>query len=176
MNYFTLFNIPEQFEVDNQLLAKTYQTLAQLTHPDKFAASSEQEKAIAVRKNAQVNDAYQVLKSPLSRAEHMLEMRGVELRHEQQTMQDPAFLMQQMEWREQLEELDQSSDPFDVLNDLDDEIGVQIKGHHKQLAFLLTHQSAEHDIQAADEVRKLKFLYKLRDEIQSKEDALSDSL
>ena len=106
----------------------------------------------------------------------MLEMRGIELQHEQQTMQDPAFLMQQMEWREQLEELDQSSDPMDVLMDLDDEISSQIKGHHKQLAFLLTHQSQEHDHQASEEVRKLKFLYKLRDEIERKEDALSDSL
>ena len=176
MNYFTLFNLPEQFELDTALLTKAYQTLAQLTHPDKFAASSEQEKAIAVQKKAQVNDGYQVLKSPLLRAEHMLEMRGIELRHEQQTMQDPAFLMQQMEWREQLEELDQSNDPMDVLMDLEDEITSQIKGHHKQLAFLLTHQSEQHDQQASEEVRKLKFLYKLRDEIERKEDALSDSL
>lgn len=174
MNFFKLYNIPEQFQVDLAQLAITYQKLAQLTHPDKFAAGSESEKLAAVQKNAQVNDGYQVLKKPLSRAEHILELRGVELRHEQRTMQDPAFLMQQMEWREQLEELDVSSDPVDVLEDLDDEINNQIKAHLKSLEELLNDNTSEQDNKAADEVRKLKFLYKLLHEIELKEETLAD--
>lgn len=157
------------------VLSATYQKLAQLTHPDKFASASESEKLAAVQKNAQVNDGYQVLKNPLSRAEHILELRGVELQHEQRTMQDPAFLMQQMEWREQLEELDISSDPMDVLEDLDDEIHNQIKTHLRQLEDFLEYNSSEHDNKAADEVRKLKFLYKLLHEIELKEEALEES-
>ena len=174
MNFFNLYNIPEHFHVDLANLSATYQKLAQLTHPDKFASGSEGEKLAAVQKNAQVNDGYQVLKNPLSRAEHLLELRGVELKHEQRTMQDPAFLMQQMEWREQLEELGVSSDPLDVLEDLDDEINNQIKSHLKSLQDLLAHQSTEHDNKAADVVRKLKFLYKLLHEIELKEEALAD--
>lgn len=157
------------------LLSATYQKLAQLTHPDKFASASESEKLVAVQKNAQVNDGYQILKNPLSRAEHILELRGVELKHEQRTMQDPAFLMQQMEWREQLEELDVSSDPMGVLEDLDDELHNQIKTHLSQLEDFLEHNSGEHDDKAADEVRKLKFLYKLLHEIELKEEALEES-
>ncbi|MGY0564180.1 MAG: Fe-S protein assembly co-chaperone HscB, partial [Paraglaciecola chathamensis] len=104
MNYFALFNLTPSFEIDKAGLAATYQQLQKLTHPDKFATASERDKLIALQKNAQVNDGYQVLKTPLSRAEHMLELRGVELQHEQKTMQDGAFLMQQMEWREQLDD------------------------------------------------------------------------
>ena len=127
-----------------------------------------------VQKNAQVNDGYQVLKSPLSRAEHLLEIRGVELQHEQQTMQDHGFLMQQMEWREELEEIEQTADPLDVLANLDDDIQRHIKRHLKDLKALLDEETAQNDLIAADEVRKLKFLYKLRLEIELKEDSLSD--
>lgn len=173
MNYFSLFRLPEQFQVDTADLSRAYQTLAQITHPDKFATSSEREKRLAVQKNAQVNDGYQVLKTPILRAEHILELRGVELKHEQQTMQDTGFLMQQMEWRESLEEI-QSTKNEDALLDMDSEIKSQIKNHLSLLEAELTKQNAESDKVAAEEVRKLKFMYKLRDEIELIEDALSD--
>lgn len=173
MNFFELYQIPQQFDVDLANLSQAYQLLALRTHPDKFATGSAQDKLLAVQKNAQVNDGYQVLKSPLSRAEHMLELRGVELKHEQITMQDIGFLMQQMEWREALEAID-SENKLDALEQLDDEIKSQIKSHLSQLDSQLSMHSEQGDNDAADEVRKLKFLYKLRHEIELKEDILSD--
>lgn len=173
MNYFTLFQIPEQYQLDNAALNKAYQTLSQVTHPDKFAAAGERDKLLAVQKSAQVNDAYQVLKSPVSRAEHLLELRGVELKHEQKTLQDGAFLMQQMEWREALEDIKHSRSE-DALLEIENEIKTQITLHLSQLQTELDEQSKENDLNAAEEVRKLKFMYKLRDEIEHIEDALSD--
>jgi molecular chaperone HscB len=174
MNYFELFNLAPSFEIDGADLSQTYQTLQKLTHPDKFATASEREKLIAVQKNAQVNDAYQVLKSPLARAEHMLELRGIELKHEQQTIQDTAFLMQQMEWREQLEDIGSLNDPLTALEALDDEIHAELTAHLNKLQHLLDENSPDADHQAATLVRKVKFLIKLRSEIELKEDALSD--
>lgn len=174
MNFFSLFQLPEKFELDQSALTKAYQTLVQLTHPDKFATASEQQRLLSVQKNAQVNDGFNVLKAPLSRAEHLLELRGIELQHEQQTMQDPAFLMQQMEWREELAEVEDRADPLDALDELDDEVQQHISHKLKGLADLLEQQTDDANHKAADEVRKLKFLYKLRLEIESKEDSLSD--
>ena len=99
MNYFQLFNLPVSLNLDKAQLSRAYQTLQQLTHPDKFASGSDQEKRIALQKNAQVNDAYSTLKHPLSRAQHILALRGIVIDGEQHTMQDTAFLMQQMELR-----------------------------------------------------------------------------
>jgi len=174
MNHFELFNLSPAFNLDPAQLAKTNQTLQLLTHPDKFATAGERDKRIALQKNAQVNDAYQVLKSPLRRAEHMLELRGVELKHEQQTMQDGMFLMQQMQWREQLEEVDSTADPLSELDGLDMEIEQHIQQHLVQLESLLFEHSASSDDAGANVVRKLKFFYKLKNEIAIKEDALSD--
>jgi molecular chaperone HscB len=174
MNFFELYGLPQHFDVDQETLRSTYKALAQVTHPDKFATSSDSEILRAVQKSAQVNDGYQILKSPLSRAEHLIELRGVDLKHEQQTLQDTGFLMQQMELREQLEEIDSAANPLDQLEQLDSQIAVQIKDKLADLAQILDSTSDESNKKAADEVRKLKFLYKLRTEIERKEDYLSD--
>lgn len=174
MNYFELFNIPTSFDVDLTVLAETYKSLQRLTHPDKFASGSDQDKLIALQKNSQVNDAYSVLKSPLSRAEYMLSLRGIEMQHEQQTIKDGAFLMQQMEWREQLAEIEEQADPLDELEKLEDTIQQTIKAELTQLKLLLESEQPQAEQQAADMIRKLKFLYKMLAEIDLKEDALSD--
>ena len=124
MNYFQLFNLPVSLNLDKAQLSRAYQTLQQLTHPDKFASGSDQEKRIALQKNAQVNDAYSTLKHPLSRAQHILALRGIVIDGEQHTMQDTAFLMQQMELREALEDAKQNED---ALIKFSDELTLEIK-------------------------------------------------
>lgn len=174
MNYFELFNLPTSFDVDLTVLAETYKSLQRLTHPDKFASGSDQDKLVALQKNSQVNDAYSVLKSPLSRAEYILSLRGIEMQHEQQTIKDGAFLMQQMEWREQLAEIEEQAAPLDELEKLEEIIKQTIKAELVQLKTLLESEQSQAEPQAAELIRKLKFLYKMLAEIDLKEDALSD--
>lgn len=174
MNYFQLFNLPIQFEVDPVGLTSTYQTLQKLTHPDKYAAASEQQKRLALQKNAQVNDAYQVLKSPLSRAEHILQLRGIELNGAQKSMQEPAFLMQQLEWREQLQQLDKGDVAVAQLESMTLDVQQHYQQHLHNLAKQLRLDSAESNKQASVEINKIKFMAKLLEEIELKEDALAD--
>ncbi|MFT6779103.1 MAG: molecular chaperone HscB [Paraglaciecola sp.] len=179
MNYFELFNIPVSFDVDLSVLPQTYQQLQRLTHPDKFASASGQEKLVAIQKNAQVNDAYTVLRSPLSRAEYLLSLRGIDLQHEQQTIKDTTFLMQQMEWREELAEITEQADPLGALESLEYEINQRIKSDLIKLSHLLESERslAEQSLaekSAADMIRQLKFSYKMLSEIEIKEDVLSD--
>jgi molecular chaperone HscB len=174
MNYFELFNLEVSFNIDLGKLATTYQKLQQLTHPDKFATASDRDRLLSVQKNAQVNDAYQTLKSPLSRAEYMLGLRGIDLQHEQITLQDNAFLMQQMEWREQLEELDSEAEPEKKLTELDGEIKNIIQSELGALEQALVSSSEQANQSAALVIRKLKFMYKLRQEIERKDEQLND--
>jgi molecular chaperone HscB len=174
MNHFELFNIPVSFDVDLSTLPQTYKQLQRLTHPDKFANGSEQDKLRAVQKNSQVNDAYSVLKSPLSRAEYLLSLRGIDLKHEQHTIKDTVFLMQQMEWREELADIADSSDPLGVLESLEDEINQTIKSDLAKLKSLLDSDHAMAEQNAANIIRQLKFSYKMLSEIALKEDVLSD--
>ncbi|MEH0714767.1 co-chaperone HscB [Vibrio owensii] len=169
MNHFELFGLPSQFQLDGSLLSSQFRELQKRFHPDNFATASERDRLMAVQKAAQINDAYQVLKHPISRAEYILAENGTEIRGEQQTMQDPMFLMEQMELREELEDIADSSDPESALFDFDSKVSKMYKQHLASVE-----QELEQGLwaEAADRVRKLKFIAKLKNEIELVEDKL----
>ncbi|XNO32956.1 co-chaperone HscB [Vibrio alginolyticus] len=169
MNHFELFGLPSQFKLDGSLLSSQFRELQKRFHPDNFATGSERDRLMAVQKAAQINDAYQVLKNPISRAEYILAEQGVEIRGEQQTMQDPMFLMEQMELREELEEIADKSDPESALFDFDSKVSKMYKQH---LASVEQELDDGLWVEAADRVRKLKFIAKLKNEIELVEDKL----
>ncbi|NIY82685.1 co-chaperone HscB [Vibrio hepatarius] len=169
MNYFELFGLPSQFTLDGSLLSSQFRELQKRFHPDNFASASERDRLLAVQKASQINDAYQILKNPISRAEYMLSENGVDIRAEQQTMQDPMFLMEQMELREELEEIADKTDPEDALFDFESKVSKMYKHHLRTVEDEL---NGELWLQAADSVRKLKFIAKLKNEIEQVEDKL----
>ena len=171
MNYFELFGLNPQFELDSQLLSEAYRGLQMQFHPDKFAAHPERERLLAVQTAAFINDAYTKLKHPLNRAEYLLSLQGVALNAEQQTLKDSRFLMQQMDWREQLEELPQADDIFSAMLSFEQELQQATSAYYAELAQQLS--AADWNL-AADTVRKLKFMTKLHAELERLEDAQQD--
>lgn len=172
VNYFELFGLESSFDIDISALAPVYQQLQRKFHPDQFATSSAQEKLLAVQKTAEINDAYSTLKNPSLRAEYLLGLRGLVLNHEQQTYQDNGFLIQQMMMREALEEAPESDDPEQSLADLEAEVMGLKNDFMQDLSLQLA--NGQQDSEAANTVRKLKFIIKLEDEISRLEDALFD--
>ncbi len=102
-NFFTLLKLPEAFVIDLEKLDQNYQGIQKEIHPDRFASFDDATKLESIKKTAQVNDAYQTLKSPIRRAEYLLQLHGVNIHDEKYTAVPQDFLMQQMEWREELE-------------------------------------------------------------------------
>ncbi|WP_394392379.1 co-chaperone HscB [Shewanella woodyi] len=172
MNYFELFSFTPTYQIDTALLAERYRELQRAVHPDKFANASEQDKRIAVQRTAQVNDGFSTLKDPILRAEHMLSLNGIDLKHESTTVKDTHFLMQQMEWRESLEDISDSSDVDAAISDLHESFSDYAKQIAEELSGLLSSTNEAELIQAADLIRKLKFMAKLQIELERIEDAL----
>ncbi|MBM7074305.1 co-chaperone HscB [Shewanella sp. 202IG2-18] len=174
MNYFELFGFPVDYSIDNAQLSERYRDLQRAVHPDKFANSSEQQKRLAVQKTAQINDGFQTLKNPIRRAEHMLALRGLDISHDTSTVKDRMFLMQQMEWREALEEIRDQNDPHQAVDHLRMSFSEHQKSINASLVNSLTSMTEEDNNFAADQIRKLKFMTKLEDELTRIEDALFD--
>jgi molecular chaperone HscB len=105
VNYFELFQIPISLNLDTAQLAVRYRELQRQFHPDNVAAQADAIKLEAMQQSVEINSAYNTLKLPLARAEYILVLQGIDLRHEQQTVKDTAFLMEQLEWREELDDL-----------------------------------------------------------------------
>ena len=97
MDYFTLFGLPAQYPIDLQALTIRFQDLQRQYHPDKFASGTQAEQLAAVSHSATINQAWQTLRHPLTRAEYLLSLHGFDLASEQHTVRDTAFLMEQLE-------------------------------------------------------------------------------
>ena len=103
-DYFDLFGLPRRFALDSAALEAAWRDVAARVHPDRFALASPAERRVAMQWAARANEAYRQLRDPLLRAQYLCEQAGVDLQTESNTSMDTAFLMQQMEWREMLDE------------------------------------------------------------------------
>lgn len=109
-NDFELFGIEPQFAQDKAVLDARWKDLQREAHPDKFAAQGAAAQRIAMQWSVRINEAYQRLKDPLKRAAYLCELQGVPVNAENNTAMPGAFLMQQMEWREALDEAKSAED------------------------------------------------------------------
>ncbi|CAK0771946.1 (Fe-S) cluster biosynthesis co-chaperone HscB [Gammaproteobacteria bacterium] len=160
-NPFELFGLTSTFEIDEQSLAVTFRSIQRLVHPDRYAGGSGQERRQAVERAAAVNGAYQILRDPVRRARYLLSLRGVETQEEGNTIMDPAFLMEQMELREQLGEVPETSDPVNVLAALKARLQERRTALLGELGAYLSTDTAESLVLAAERVRRLRFFDRL---------------
>jgi molecular chaperone HscB len=91
-NHFELFGLPARFRCDTAALDRAYRTLQTEVHPDRFAAAGEGERRNALQSSARVNEAYRALKDPVSRAQYLLSLRGIDALAETDTALAIDFL------------------------------------------------------------------------------------
>lgn len=101
---FELFRLPRGFQLDLGELTMRWKQMQQLAHPDRFADQSSQSQRLATQWSVRINEAYQRLKHPVLRAAYLCELAGHPIGAENNTQMPADFLIQQMEWRESLED------------------------------------------------------------------------
>lgn len=172
-DFFALFNLPASFDVDLNTLAERYRKAQREVHPDKFANASEAERRLSMQLAARINEAHRVLKDPLARGRYLLELRGVDL-DDMDTAFDGAFLMQQMELRERLAEVNASADPHQQLQEIAREIGAHSQALIAKMAELLQTEDRDNWQQAREATRKLQFFRRLKEEADELDDVLNE--
>lgn len=105
-NDFELFGLVQQFEQDRAVLDAKWKELQREAHPDKFTAQGAAAQRVAMQWSVRINEAYQRLKDPLKRAVYLCELGGAPVNAHSNTAMPAHFLMQQMDWREALEDAD----------------------------------------------------------------------
>jgi molecular chaperone HscB len=159
-NYFELFGLPSVFSIDAHQLQQTYRALQRQFHPDRFVNASAQEQRIALQYATTINEAYQQLKTPLPRAQYLLQLAG--LQQGDHTMrQDPIFLFQQMEWREALSAAKNKAELIDLLQNTRLSAGAY-EAEFSQLYEQENYTEAQHVLD------KLQFVTKFEKELQAK--------
>lgn len=160
-NYFELFKLAVQFEIDLNALNERYRELQKTWHPDNFVQASEAERAAAMQQTTLLNEALQTLKNPISRGRYLLELQGVVWNDVTDTTMDASFLMEQIELREQLENIKKLSDPMLSISHFLDHIEDSNRLLIQQLTLALQQQQYN---KAKDLIRRLQFFNKLKEE------------
>ena len=165
---FELFDVPPRFAQDGAVLDARWKALQREVHPDRFAAQGAAAQRVAAQWSARINEAHRRLKDPLRRAAYLCELHGAPVEAERNTAMSPAFLMQQMTLREQLDAAARDAAELDAIEaqaarmqrELLQEIEQQLDADRAWAA-------------AAQSVRALMFLDKLAADIERRRDTLA---
>ncbi|MDR2208540.1 MAG: Fe-S protein assembly co-chaperone HscB [Azoarcus sp.] len=159
LDYFALFGLPRRFRLDGETLDRAWHTLQSEVHPDQHAHLSSGGMCGAIAGSSRVNEAYVALKKPVTRARYLLELAGIKQDAIDAKAPAPEYLIEQLEWREAVEEARQVRD-IDALEQLALRQQIQADGIIARLAEQLDDR---HDLEAAvDAVQQLMFFDKLR--------------
>ena len=163
---FELFGTPRQHALDRAALDARWRALQAEVHPDRFAVDGAAAQRIAMQWAVRVNEAYQRLKDPLQRAAYLCELNGAAIEAENNTAMPKAFLMQQMEWREALDDARE----LPGVEQLADDVAAHRRAALTQLEATL--DQAHDYAAAAQQVRALMFVERFAHDVDQRLEAL----
>ena len=150
-NYFALFNLPESYALNSDVLEQAYLEKQQRCHPDHVAGEDALTQLQALQQTATVNEAYETLMHPVKRALHLLALQGVQNVLENTTLSSDQ-MAQQFELRARLVE------EVDALSTLKNDVDV-----------LWEETVTSFEKEATPEAAlQMQFLYKLKQELRQK--------
>jgi len=168
-DHFQLFELAPRFALNPAELDSAYRSVQSRVHPDRFAAGTAAEGRVAMEWATRANEAYRVLKSPLQRAAYLCERAGVPIEAESNTTMPPSFLLQQLEWREALDEARMANDGHALQSLEAGMLSERDRLHGEITSALDIHGDPA---RAAPLVRQLMFIDKFGSEISAAQDVL----
>ena len=163
---FELFGLPERFEQDRDAIDARWNQLQREAHPDRFAAQGAAAQRVAMQWSVRINEAYQRLKEPIKRAGYLCELRGAPISAENNTAMPAQFLVEQMEWREALDEARGQKD----LDALEEQLGRARKQVLQRIGKLLDEE--DDAAAAAQQVRALMFVERFGRDVEARMEQL----
>ena len=163
-NDFELFDLPPRFAQDRAAIDARWKALQREAHPDRFAAQGEAAQRLSMQWSVRINEAYQRLKDPLRRAAYLCELRGAPIDAERNTAMPQAFLIQQLEWREALDDAASSAE----IEALASEVQTARRDLLQRCEQLLDRDNDP--AVAAEQVRAVMFVERFADELEQRLD------
>ena len=170
-NFFALFEQPVQFDLSQRALDQRLRLLQKRYHPDNIAKSNTSDHLQqSGQASAVINQAYQTLSHPDSRAAYLLDMAG-QAQTLEHSIADLEFLDDAMQLR------------IDLETAIEDKERSSLQQLHPQITSRLEEQSTrfkeayQHEQwqTAIDATQKLKFLVKLNADITIALDELANA-
>ena len=159
---FELFGLPQAFAQDRPTIDARWKQLQREAHPDRFAAQGAAAQRVALQWSVRINEAYQRLKDPLRRAAYLCELLGAPIDAENNTAMPREFLLEQMAWRESLDEAESEAQ----LDALFAQLERARREHLQRIGQLLDGQGDA--AAAAQQVRALMFIERFGQDVEAR--------
>jgi len=132
-DYFAVFGVPRKLGLEMSLLEQKFLQLSWKLHPDNFVNASDQERELSLKRSSELNDAYRVLRDPVSRVEYLLEIEGERKEGEKKQQAPPELLEEVFELNESLDELREVKSSGGDLSDLKNRLESAEKNFQEKL-------------------------------------------
>jgi molecular chaperone HscB len=166
---FALLGLPVQYALDRTALESAYRQVQGVVHPDRHATASDRDLRVAVQWATATNEAVRVLRDPVKRAALLCERHGHPVDAESNTSIPASFLIQQMSWREALDDARDSGDPA-ALEALRRSLDSARTALSLRVERAIDHQ--QNWVEAVAAVREWMFVERFADAVEAAEFAL----
>jgi molecular chaperone HscB len=168
MNYFELFDIPVQLNVNSASLSKRFFELSRQYHPDHFVSRGDEAQSDSLETSALLNKAWKTFQNREETIKYVLQLKGL-LEEEEKYALPPAFLMEVLEINEQLMDADDAS----VRNQLETTIDHLQKEIYEPVQKIVEHYkegatSEKELLQVKEYYYKKKYLDRIRHQLAGK--------
>ena len=170
-NYFELFDLSPDFEIDISRLQAAQQRLQAVHHPDRHVGADAAARRASVQMAALINQAFETLRDPVKRSRYLLKINGAELPDDSATTNDAEFLMEQLELREALEACRDSETALQCCEDLD--ASLRRRAAELAAAFVVELDAGRLDA-AVDYSRKMQFIQRIQYQLSELQFELED--
>ena len=164
-SFFDVLGLPAKMGISRSALEKGYRELSRQVHPDRFGRESPLERKLALEQTTVVNDAYRTLRQPRTRAEYLMRLAGKVVGKETDRVDDPEFLMQMMELREQLSDVESAEQAEPLRDDVQVEYDAALE---KLSAYFDEGRGTE--AEAMKQLEALRFFERFLEEVDARFD------
>jgi molecular chaperone HscB len=157
---FDLFGLDPIFDLDLAQLEKSYFAAQRQFHPDRLIGKPDAVRQQAISQSMLINDAYQTLKNPLKRAQHLLALQHISVGDEKDAVKPQMAILEEiMELRELVTQMATHTN----ITTLNEEVVKRMD----KLMQALSRAFSQKDLQnAAQMTIRLGYLLKIQDEIR----------
>ena len=171
-NYFELFGLNPGFDLNLDQLHAEQMRLQSIYHPDRYISASDRDKRTSVQLASWVNQAYETLRDPVKRSRYLLEIGGAELPDDSQTTSDTAFLMEQLELREEIEACREAENA--ILQSEAIESRLSKRANELAAEFVTAYQSGDLDLAQVNS-QKMQFIQRIHEQLTEFQYELEDA-
>lgn len=169
---FDVLGVQTAWDVDGKQLKRALLDLSRRVHPDYFATAPAEQRELAERASAALNEAYEILNDDVRRADWLVRSLGGPSDAEERQMPQP-FLMQVLEWNEVVEEARgaaEGSPAWSAMLQLCDELRDERRGRLEAIGKLLSplpEPGAPTLVDLRRELNAVRYIDRTQDELKN---------